>query len=287
MTTSDSSSKTEVKLSDPCQVPIKDPITGQRRICGHITKTLAHHVKTHKKVGGKKWTSKEYKTAFPTFSMGVPPAPSEKAKEKFIAAATNRIALIQSTDVKKEIESEAAGVPARDAIEAKTQARFNELWDEVNRDVASRQFALEAARCEVRLEDLNARYDRAFRTGEIKKMNDLLEQIAAIQTMLQKNMNFLDLSVKNRREKGQLGNDTVSQLVSNYAGTLRRMSPEAREIFANRCRESNAHYEQRLREKTLFDLTDSRGDETVQTEAMKTEEDYDAEILKYVKGIGL
>lgn len=272
------------KCSDPCQVPVKDPITKAKRICGEVHPTLAHHVKKHVKPNGKKWTSVEYRKAFPNFSMGIPPAASPEAQKKFIEAASNRNALLASKEIKDE---EAAPTP-RDAIEAKVQHRFEELWDQINRDVAAKQFALEAARCETRLEDLNLRYDRAYRLGEFKKMNDLLEQISALQKMLQNNMNFLDLSVKNRREKNQLGNDTVAQLVSNFAGTLRRMSPERREIFDARCRDCRAVQQQRLREKTLFELTQEHVVDTdAAASASKTEAEYDEEILKYVDGVAL
>lgn len=230
-------------VSDPCQVRVKRD--GRMEACGVIRESLYGHLKAHKRSNGKNWSVAEYQKAYPKSSLGKKPVATAEA-------------LANLKRVPKADEPQAESPPPSFAeYEERLQARFAEIWDQIGRDTSMRAFALEAARCEMRLQDLNREYDElALKPkrdikGDASRLNALLDQISTQQTMLQKNMTFLGQSAKDRKEKNQLGSDTCAQLISNWAGTLRRMSPEKREIFKNRSREVQAVWRERTRETII------------------------------------
>lgn len=273
----------EVVASDPCQIPVVDKNSNQRRICGAVKKSLYAHLKAHKHANGKSWTAEEYKKKYKNFSLGQPQnRPSEEQKRKFLEASPHYQKAKEVHDQREAADQEQANDD-----EQKVEERFNEIWDQVNRDVAVKQFAKEAARCELRLEELNRRYDKKFRQADYKAMTELTAQITEQSKLLEKNMTFLDLSVKNRREKNQLGNDTVAQLVSNYGGTLKRMSPERRQIFANRINDVRIAMRQRIRDKQMKDLLSENISDEEAVPMKQTEADIDASIQDYIRKSGV
>jgi hypothetical protein len=255
-----------------------------------VKKSLGPHLKSHK-IGRKKWTKALYQEKFPEFSLGQPNfSPSPEQQKKFFEGRDKRIenkqaekeslnkSPMKASDGRKisgDTKVEAAG------YESQIVERFEELWDQVNRDIPARQFAMEAARAEFRIEEINRRFDSAFVRGAYDQTAKLMPQLIQQQEILKKQMDFLDLTVKNRREKNQLGNDTVAQLISNFAGTLRRMPPEKREAFGNRIKEVRRTMGERIRQKLLSEVLDERIDEIVKVKEM-TEKDYDDKIQSFI-----
>lgn len=289
----------DVSHSDPCQVEIIDPVTKKKHICGVVKPTLVPHLKAHNKPGQKKkWNKKTYEEAFPEFSLGKKFVPSPQAQEKWAAARDERMKNIRAA---KEIDAEApystvnvdpetkkpktASLSKEPSYEEKLNARFEILWDQVNRDVPAEQFARDAARAEFRIEEVQRKIEAAILRNDWDTVNKLQPSVTTQHDMLKKCMDFLDLTVKNRREKNQLGNDTVAQLVSNYAGTLRRMSPEKRETFNNRVKEVRRAMAERIRQKMLSEILDERIDEVAEVKQM-TEKDYDDKIQEFIDRAG-
>lgn len=278
-------------VSDPCQVPVKDKTTGQMRICGVVTRSLVSHLKVHNDKNMKvkdKWNARRYRREFPDFSLGAPTFvhPPEEI-EKWKAARDKHN---EDRQVAKQVLSEAPEPKQHDSLAEKSnqitvEQRFEELWDQVNRDLPARQWAMEAARAEERIEEINRRYDSAFKRGDYKRLEPLMKELMAQQKVLRDCMGFLDLTVANRREKNQLGNDTVSQLISNYASTLRKMSPEKREAFDNRVKEVRRIMADRIRQKLLSEILDERIDEIADVQEM-TEQDYDDKIKEFIDRAG-
>lgn len=273
-------------VSDPCQILVKDKVTGQKRICGAVFPSLRAHLKVHNKDYGFKWSAKRYEKEFPDSSLGKPMhIPTLEAQTKWLDARGKGYADKQvAKAVLKEVAPEKK--PSGDSMVnpqyfIDVEKRFEELWDQVNRDVPARQFAKEAARAEERIEEINRRYDSAFARGDYPRLQVLMRELQAQQKILGDCMNFLDLTVKNRREKNQLGNDTVAQLVSNYAGTLRRMSPEKRDVFENRVNEVRIFMAERIRQKLLQEVLEEKIDE--EQHKLMTEADYDEQIQKYIE----
>lgn len=276
------------EVSDPCQILVKDKATGQKRICGSVFPSLRAHLKSHNKDYGFKWSVARYKKEFPEFSLGKPMyVPPPEAQEKWKAARDKGNANIKAAKEDLEQPVKPDKVPGqRDSMVnpqyyIDVDKRFEELWDQVNRDLPARQFAMEAARAEQRIEEINRRYDSMFARGDYKRCNDLMRELQAQQKILKDCMDFLDLTVKNRREKNQLGNDTVAQLVSNFGGTLRRMSPEKQQTFYNRVKEVRRIQAERARLKAQ-ELLDEQIDEVVEAKPM-TDGDYDKELSKFIE----
>lgn len=276
-------------VSDPCQILVKDKATGQKRICGAVFPSLRAHLKSHNKDYGFKWSVARYKKEFPEFSLGKPMyVPPPEAQEKWKAARDKGNANIKAAkdDLKQEPEPKEKVPGQRDSMVnpqyyIDVDKRFEELWDQVNRDLPARQFAMEAARAEQRIEEINRRYDSSLARGDYKKCNALRVELQALHKTLKECMDFLDLTVKNRREKNQLGNDTVAQLVSNFGGTLRRMSPEKQQTFYNRVKEVRRIQAERARLKAQ-ELLDEQIDEVVEAKPM-TDGDYDKELSKFIE----
>lgn len=279
-------------LSDPCQIQVRDKTTGQMRICGVVTRTLSSHLKVHNNKNMKakdKWNVRHYRKEFPDFSLGAPTFvhPPEQI-EKWKAARNKhnedkQVAKEVLSEAPKEIEYHDSLV--KESYKNAVEQRFEELWDQVNRDVPARQWAMEAARAEQRIEEVNRRYDSALARGDYKRLETLMKELHAQQKVLKDCMDFLDLTVKNRREKNQLGNDTVAQLISNYAATLRKMSPEKRETFNNRVKEVRRVMADRIRQKMLSEILDERVDEVIEVQKM-TEQDYDDKIQGFIDRAG-
>lgn len=276
----------KVELSAPCQIPILDKTTNEWRKCGIVKRSLIAHLKAHNERNAKakdKWTAKRYRKEFPDFSLGVPMFvhPPEQI-EKWKAARDKHN---EDKQVAKKVLAEGP-IEYHDSMvkqeyKDSVEDRFESLWDQVNRDLPARQWAKEAARAEQRIEEINRRYDSAFTRGDYKRLEPLTKELVSQQKILQTSLNELDLTVKNRREKNQLGNDTVAQLVSNYAATLRRMSPEKRETFNNRIKEVRRVMAERIRQKLLAEILDERVDEIVEVKEM-TERDYDDKIQEFI-----
>lgn len=274
------------EVSDPCQVLVKGA-NGQKVICGAVFPSLRAHLKSHNKDYGFKWSVQRYKKEFPEFSLGKPmfvPSPEAQAKWKAAREKGNENKRAAKEDLKQEPKEKVPG--QRDSMVnpqyyVDVDKRFEELWDQVNRDVPARQFAMEAARAEQRIEEINRRYDSTFARGDYKRCNALMRELQAQQDILKDCMNFLDLTVKNRREKNQLGNDTVSQLVSNFGGTLRRMSPEKQQTFYNRVKEVRRIQAERARLKAQ-ELLDEQIDEVIEAKPM-TDSDYDKELSRFIE----
>ncbi len=279
-------------VSDPCQVIVKDQSTGQKRICGKVFPSLRAHLKCHNKEYGFKWSVGKYKKEFPDHSLGAPMyQASPEMQAKWLAARDKGIAdkkaakeILKDSPQPKEEYAGQRDSMVRPQYFIDVDKRFDELWDQVNRDLPARQIAMEAARAEQRIEEINRRYDSAFARGDYKRLGDLMRELQAQHKILIECMNVLDLTVKNRREKNQLGNDTVAQLISNYAGTLRRMTPEKREVFNNRVKEVRRYMAERIRQKTLAEIVD----EAIIEEEQKpmSEADYDEQIQKYIEKVG-
>ncbi len=260
------------------------------RICGVVTRSLSSHLKVHNHPNMKqkdKWNSRRYRKEFPDFSLGVPTfvhPPEEIAKWKAGRDKHN-----EDKQVAKQVLSQAPieyhDSSVKESYKTAVASRFEELWDQVNRDLPARQWAMEAARAEQRIEEINRRYDSAFTRGDYKRLEPLMKELIAQQKVLKDCMDFLDLTVKNRREKNQLGNDTVSQLISNYAATLRKMSPEKREAFDNRVKEVRRIMADRIRQKLLSEILDEKIDEIADVQEM-TEQDYDDKIKEFVDRAG-
>lgn len=277
-------------VSDPCQIPVKDKTTGQMRKCGVVTRSLVAHLKVHNDKNMKvkdKWNARRYRREFPDFSLGEPTfvhPPEEIAKWKAARDKHNG-----DRQVAKQVLADAPieyhDSSVKESYKTGIEQRFEELWDQVNRDLPARQWAMEAARAEQRIEEINRRYDSAFARGDYKRLEPLMKELIAQQKVLKDCMDFLDLTVKNRREKNQLGNDTVSQLISNYAATLRKMSPEKREAFDNRVKEVRRIMADRIRQKLLSEILDEKIDEIADVQEM-TEQDYDDKIQEFINRAG-
>lgn len=274
-------------VSDPCQVPVKDKLTNKMRPCGVVTRSLTSHLRVHNTKNMKvkdKWTARRYRKEFPDFSLGQPTfvQPPEviekwsKARDKH-----NEDKQVAKQILSQSPEPEYHDSLVKDSYKEAIQQRFEELWDQVNRDLPARQWAMEAARAEQRIEEINRRYDSAFARGDYKRLEPLMKELIAQQKVLKDCMDFLDLTVKNRREKNQLGNDTVAQLISNFGATLRRMSPEKRQTFNNRVNEVRRVQAERIRQKLLSEILEENIAEVVEQRPM-SEADYDAEIKKFV-----
>lgn len=276
------------RISDPCQIKVLDQTTGQYRICGAVKRSLVAHLRAHntpKMKAKDKWNAKRYRKEFPDFSLGEPTfvqPPEQVAKWKAARDKHN-----EDKRVAKEVLSEAPRNPeyhdslVKESYKTAVEQRFEVLWDQVNRDVTARQWAMEAARAEQRIEEINRRYDSAFARGDYKRLEPLMKELIAQQKVLKEAMGELDLTVKSRREKNQLGSDTVAQLVSNFGGTLRRMSPERRQIFDNRIKEVTRVQAERVRMKAQ-ELLDEKIDEVTDSKPM-SEQDIDAELEKFIE----
>lgn len=277
-------------ISDPCQILVKDKKTGHKAICGAVFPSLRAHLKVHNKDYGFKWSTVRYKKEFPGFSLGKPMnVPTPEVQQKWLAAQ-KRGKKIHDEVLKSAPQpkpEKPAPVPGQRDMSVSPQyyidveKRFEELWEQVNRDLPARQFAMEAARSEQRIEEINRRYDSLFVRGEYKKCNDLMRELQVQQKILRECMDVLDLTVKNRREKNQLGNDTVAQLISNYGGTLRRMSPEKFQTFTNRVKEVQRIQAERARLKAQ-ELLEQQFDEVSEATPM-TDSDYDEQLSKFIQ----
>jgi hypothetical protein len=274
-------------LSDPCQIPIVDPVTKRKRICGQAFEALASHLRSHNTPGmtkKTKWTRERYEREFPGFSLGKaayspPPEAIEKLQR---GAQRNAEGFADTSD-----DMEGSGVDLKDG-EVKLEdyktyvpRRKVEIWDQVNRDVAAEVFCEEAARAEYRIREINRRYDAAFARGDIDKMKKLRPELVEQQEILKAQMNFLDMNVKSRRAQGGLGNDTVAQIISNFGATVRKWSEERMQTFKSRIAEVRRVQGERARTKTLADILDASIDEIIEQEV--NEADYDARLAVFVE----
>ncbi len=283
---------------DPCRVQVVDPVTKKSRPCGHVGKNILMHLQAHNKKGSKKkWNKKTYLAAFPDANIGTPSIPSPESQERLAQAREKyhkNIREAKAIDAQEPYQTISVDPSSKrpntkpvgkDASYAeKLQARFEVLWDQVNRDVPAEQFARDAARAEFRIEELQRRIEAAILRADWDTVNKLQPSVFAQHEMLKKCMDFLDLTVKNRRDKNQLGNDTVAQLISNYGATLRRWSPEKRESFNRRVAEVRRIMEETRRQKLLSEILEEQIDE-VEVKQEMSEAELNVEIEKYIDGI--
>jgi hypothetical protein len=280
----------EVEHSEPCRIPVVDPVTKKSSPCGVVKESLIQHFRVHNKKGGKKWNKKSYLEAFgPNVNFGKKFVPSPETQARWGKARDEMFG-------NKRKAKEIAALPAYSTVtvdakakpteqlsyDERIQKRFEALWDQVNRDVPAEQFARDAARAEFRIEECNRRYEAAFLAGDWKTANIIMPQMQQQQDMLKKCMDFLDMTVKSRREKNQLGNDSVAQLVSNFGATLRRFSTEKQRAFRNRVNEVRRIMDETRRQKMLSEILDEQIDEIVVKQEM-SESELDEKISEYVE----
>ena len=273
---SESEQEQEVSLCDPCQWPvIRD---GKRQKCGWVGKSLRGHIKSHKKADRKtSWSIEEYRAKFPSYNIGEPTysPPAEQVKKFREANPNYRDGTEDDRDTPKPEK--------RDKSEESVEQRFNELWAMVQRDPAAKIMAREVAEDEQLLSDLRADYKKALHANkpeERKRLGIIAEAIGDTQERLQKAMKSLDLTVEARRRANQLGDDTVSQLISNYGGTLRRMSPQRQQLFFERIAAVKAVMGERIRVRLLDEVTDA-----VKVNSKHDADDIATTILGYSKQV--
>jgi hypothetical protein len=269
----------ESKGCDPCQVPDKKTKT----ICGWQGRSLSMHLKVHKKATGATLKLKEYRERFPSFSIG-PPAyipPSEQVK-KFRAASSVIQKGVQNAEqrIRDASNRDRQADRSRKQEEARIEERFTELWGMVELDPAAKSFAMSAARDESILEELYQR-TKKIRDNPLTKEYDKLKSLNAdykeVQDRLSKTMTSLSLTVDQRRKSNQLGSDTVSQLICNFANTVRKMGPEKQEAFGRRCSAVRKTIQERVRVNVLS-LVDDGFDQDVKVE---NDHDYRKAIAKF------
>lgn len=269
--------------ADPCQV--LDSKT--KTICGWEGKSLSMHLKAHRNSKNQTLKLPEYKKRFPTFEVGPPaymPPPEQVAKFR---GASSRIAQGEENKelrAKELATKEKAERKATIETENTIEARFEELWGMCERDPAARMFCRSAAKDEWLLQDA---YDRAdiVRLRPKKSKTDfddlkhLNSEIKEVGDRLQKSMTSLSLTVEQRRKSNQLGSDTVSQLICNFANTVRKMSDEKQDAFFRRINSVRATIQERVRVNVLTEVDDAFD----QVEKVEHDDDYRAAIKRFSK----
>jgi hypothetical protein len=250
----------------------------KRQKCGWQGVSLSPHLKAHRKVDGTIWTLKEYKKNFKNADVGEPTyRPPKEHVEKFRAANP------MIHDAKSGAEPrppKPVVVTENEERELRITERFNELWGMVQRDPAAKQFCREAAEDENLLVELRDRYKLALapKSETSKDRGSISRDINDTQERLQATMKHLALTVEQRRKSNNLGNDTVAQLVSNYAGTRRKWSPERNALFQERIDSIRNIVAERVRVNLLSEVADSVAKGSDHDD---NPEDLDAAILRY------
>lgn len=272
-----SESKEEVKLCDPCHWKIYDKTTKKYRECKWVGRALRAHVKVHK------IDIKEYQRKFPNADIGVKMyVPPKENVDKWRKAGIEARGGTEDNLAPTQKEKQQRGLTD---LEKEIDARCEELWLQVARDPTAKVFCRQAAEDEKALERLREEYRQELnlKKGDKEKLNGIGKAIGDVMNRYQSTMKNLELTVAERRKANTLGNDTVSQLISNFAGTKRKWSPERQQAFLDRVTACRVAMMDRIRRTGLL------GDENVPDASVQESEpeldDFDKAILAFGKRV--
>lgn len=267
------------EICDPCLWPVADKVTGKKRPCGWSESVnLRQHLKVHK-FKNKALTVIDYKRRFPKANLGPSYAPPIEHVNKLREANPK----IKKEHAEVHADPETPVLERFNPNEEQIQERAAELHRMVANDPAAKHFCIQAAREEDRNVQLNRQLDIAMGLlkpdmGQLK----LLRQACADSLKeLKELFNHLNLTVKERRKDNQLGgNDTVSQIMSNYANTRRKWSVARNELFDKLQADWRARTEERIERRILDEAPQTIGKSSDESTELRTDDDFNTAISK-------